>query len=197
MAHFLNSLPLIESFGLFGVYFAVFAESGLLIGFFLPGDSLLFTAGLLASEGRLNIIVLILGAFVAAVIGDSTGYAIGKKIGPAIFRKKDSLLFKQKYVEETKAFFSRHGKRTIILARFTPIVRSFAPVMAGVGEMNYGDFLRYNIAGGALWTFGLGGLGYFLGRTIPNIDKYLLPIIIVIIIASFLPGVIHYFRNRK
>ncbi len=193
----LNSLPLIETFGLLGVYFVIFAESGLFFGFFLPGDSLLFTAGLLCSEGRLNLAALIVGAFIAAVLGDSVGYAFGKKVGPSIFTKQDSLFFKQKYIEQTKRFFERHGKRTLILARFMPIVRTFAPIMAGVGEMKYSDFLRYNVVGGFLWTVGLSGLGFFLGRTIPNIDRYLLPIIILIIIVSFLPAVIHYWRGRK
>lgn len=197
MADFLNSLPLIESFGLLGIFIVVFAESGLFFGFFLPGDSLLFTAGLLASEGRFDITALMIGTFIAAVAGDSVGYAFGKKIGPAIYKKKDTLFFKQKYVEQTKVFFARHGKGTIVLARFTPIVRSFAPIMAGVGEMNYADFLKYNILGGALWTIGLSGLGYLLGQTVPNIDHYLLPIIGLIIFISFLPPLIHYLRERR
>src|SRR3989344_5511058 len=178
---FLDPLFLVSTLGTLGIIAIIFAESGLFFGFFLPCDSLLFTAGLVASQGYINIWVLLIGTSIAAVLGDSVGYAFGRKVGPKLFNKEDSRFFKKAYLERTKTFYERHGKKTIILARFIPIVRTFAPILAGVGGMNYGTFLMYNIIGGFGWTIGLLSLGYVLGKIIPNVDRYLLPIIFLII----------------
>lgn len=196
MSNFLDPHFLINTFGLVGVIAIVFAESGLFFGFFLPGDSLLFTAGLLASQGFLNPMILFLGVILAAILGDNVGYAFGKKVGPAIFTKDDSFFFNKKYLEQAHLFYEKHGNKTIILARFMPIVRTFAPIVAGVGNMNYKKFFSYNCVGGISWSILLLGLGFTLGKTIPGIDKYLLPIVIVIIIVSFLPGVWHLTRRK-
>lgn len=190
-------LSLIKATGYLGITGIIFAESGLLIGFFLPGDSLLFTAGFLASQGYLNIWALCGLLFTAAVLGDSTGYWFGKKVGPKIFTKKDSLFFHHDHLTRAQTFFEQHGRKTIILARFMPIIRTFVPILAGVGNMKYRAFLVYNIIGGALWSVGLLLLGYFLGRSIPGIDRYILPIIAFIIIISILPTILHILRDKE
>lgn len=197
MSHFLDPLFIIKTVGIIGILIIVFAESGLLIGFFLPGDSLLFTAGFLASQHYLNIWMLLFGTAIAAITGDSVGYLFGKKIGPALFKKEDSFLFNKKHIETAQRFYEKHGKKTIVLARFIPIVRTFAPIIAGVGQMEYKTFIFYNILGGIMWTFGLTLLGFWLGSIIPNVDRYLLPIIILIIIVSLIPGVYHVIAERK
>ncbi|OGE81665.1 MAG: hypothetical protein A2826_01525 [Candidatus Doudnabacteria bacterium RIFCSPHIGHO2_01_FULL_43_23] len=186
----------IKTIGLLGVIGVIFAETGLLIGFFLPGDSLLFTAGFLASRDFLNFPGLLIGSFIAAVVGDSVGYAFGKRVGPAIFRKEESFFFSKENINRARVFYERHGGKTIILARFMPVVRTFAPILAGVGRMSYTHFLAYNIVGGLFWTVGLTTLGYFLGSILPDPDKYILPIIGLIIILSILPAVIHALRDR-
>jgi membrane-associated protein len=190
---------LLRSFGTIGLFLIIFAESGLLIGFFLPGDSLLFTAGLFAAKGDLNIVVILIGCFVAAVLGDQVGYAFGRRVGPSIFSRPNSKLFKQEYVQRADEFFESHGAKTIVLARFVPVVRTFAPILAGVGSMKYRTFVTYNLIGGFLWAIGVTSLGYFLGEQIgeENIDKYLLPIIAVIIFISVLPAVIEVLRHRR
>lgn len=190
-------IPFITAAGYIGIALVVFAETGLLIGFFFPGDSLLFTAGFLASQDVLNIYILLIIAGVAAVVGDSTGYAIGKRLGPKIFTREDSLFFHKDHIERTKAFYDKHGGKTIIIARFLPVIRTFAPVLAGVGVMRYGTFLFYNIIGAILWAIGMPLLGYYLGSTIPGVDRYLLPIILVIIILSVLPTALHVLRDKK
>lgn len=188
---------------IFGVALIVFAESGLLIGFFLPGDSLLFTTGFLIHAGFLdiNIHLAVLVLFLAAVIGDSVGYTIGRKAGPRLFNKPDAKLFKQEYVQRAQDFYEKHGGVTIIIARFIPIVRTFAPVVAGVGKMDYRQFLGYNIVGGILWAAGITYLGYFLGAWFEHmgleIDHILLPIIAGIIVISVLPPAIHIFKEKK
>ena len=171
----------------------IFAESGLFFGFFLPGDSLLFTAGVLSSQKFLNIWLVWILCFVAAFAGDSVGYWMGKKYGRRLFQKKDSLLFKQEHLRKAETFYEEHGKKTIILARFVPIVRTFAPIVAGIGDMEYKTFISYNIIGGFLWTTSMVWGGHFLGNLIPadKVDKYLLPIILVIIVASLLPAIKH------
>ncbi|KKU58161.1 MAG: hypothetical protein UX81_C0025G0002 [Parcubacteria group bacterium GW2011_GWA2_47_12] len=194
---FLNPTFLITSVGLFGVFAIVFAESGLFFGFFLPGDSLLFTAGLLASLGHFNIFALWLGCMLCAILGDSVGYAFGKKAGPKIFTREDSLFFHKKHIERTQAFYARYGKKTVVLARFVPIVRTFAPILAGVGNMRYRIFLTYNIVGGALWATLLIFLGFFLGMFIPDPDRYLMPLIFAIIFISFLPIFREWWKSRK
>jgi membrane-associated protein len=190
---------LIRSFGTIGLIVIIFAESGLLFGFFLPGDSLLFTAGLFAARGDLNLAVVLIGCFVAAVVGDQVGYAFGRKVGPSIFRRPNSRLFKQEHIQRADEFFEAHGAKTILLARFVPVVRTFVPILAGVGAMKYRTFLVYNIVGGLLWAVGVTMLGYILGDQIgaDNIDKYLLPIIAVVIFLSILPAVIEVLRHRR
>lgn len=188
---------LIKTLGYFGVWAIVFAESGLLIGFFLPGDSLLFTAGFVASQGLLNIWILILGAFACAVLGDNVGYATGYRFGRRLFRKEDSWLFHKKHLVKTQSFYEKHGKKTIVLARFLPIVRTFAPIVAGIGAMRYRTFMSYNLLGGFIWTFGITLMGYYLGQVIPDVDKYLLPIILVIIVVSLAPSITHLIQENK
>ncbi|HBW73862.1 MAG: hypothetical protein UX10_C0026G0009 [Candidatus Magasanikbacteria bacterium GW2011_GWA2_45_39] len=190
-------ITLIKTAGYLGIAGILFAESGLFVGFFLPGDSLLFTAGFLASQGYLHIVPLMVLSFVAAVAGDSVGYAFGRRVGPAIFNREDSLLFHKDHIERARKFYERHGGKTIILARFLPIVRTFAPILAGVGNMRYSVFLVYNLVGGFLWTIGLSGLGYFLGNTIPDVDRYLLPIILGIIILSVAPSAYHLLKEKS
>lgn len=194
--HF-DLIAFIKAAGYFGVFGFIFAESGLFVGFFLPGDSLLFTAGFLASQGFLDIWVLSLGTFVAAVSGVSVGYAFGRRVGPAIFSREDSLFFSRGNLERARVFYEKHGGKTLILARFIPFVRTFAPILAGVGKMRYGAFLVYNIIGGLLWAVGLSFFGYFLGNSIPNADRYLLPIVLAIIFFSVLPGLIHLIKSRE
>ena len=190
--YFTDPVFLIKAFGLIGVWFIVFSETGLLIGMFFPGDSLLFTAGLLASQGYLNIFALAIGAWIFAILGDAVGYVFGYRLGPKIFTKEDSLFFKKEYVTRAQKYFETYGSKTIIFSRFIPIVRTFAPILAGVGSMKYRIFTFYNVMGGFLWAVVVSFLGYFLGSIIPNIDKYLLPIILVIILVSFLPVVFNY-----
>lgn len=180
-------VSIIQAAGYLGLFAIIFAESGLFFGFFLPGDSLLFTAGLLASQGLLKIYFLMPLLFAAAVLGDSTGYWLGRKLGPMIFKKEDSFFFHKKHIERTKVFYARYGTKTIIIARFVPIVRTFAPILAGVGQMEYRTFITYNILGGAFWAIGVSGLGFFLGNVLPGTEKYLHFIIALIIFVSFLP----------
>ena len=193
----LDPEKLLETFGTIGLLVIVFAESGLLVGFFLPGDSLLFTAGLLASQGTLNFPVILVGCFVAAVAGDQVGYAFGRRVGPALFRRPDSRIFRQEHVERARTYFETHGSKTIVLARFVPVVRTFAPIVAGVGRMEYRTFVTYNVLGGFLWAVGVTTLGYILGETIPDIDKYLLPVIAAIVALSLAPIAIEYLRNKR
>lgn len=185
---------IIETIGYVGLFAIVFAESGLFFGFFLPGDSLLVTAGLLATQGIFNILLLLPILILAAVLGDSTGYWMGKKFGRRVFSKKGSLLFDPKHIDTAQEFYERNGVKTIILARFLPYVRTFAPIVAGIGDMKYSQFLTFNIAGGTTWVTLMLLIGYFLGRVIPNVDKYLLPIIVIIVIISFMPTA---FEHRK
>ncbi len=188
---------LIETVGTLGLFAIVFAESGLLVGFFLPGDSLLFTAGLLASQGKLNLPVILVGCFVAAVAGDQAGYLFGKRVGPALFKRPESRFFKHENVEKAQAYFDKYGVKTIVLARFVPVVRTFAPIVAGVGSMEYRTFLRFNVLGGFLWGVGVTLLGYVLGDTIPDIDKYLLPVILVIVALSLLPVALELRKAKR
>jgi membrane-associated protein len=183
--------------GLIGIFGVVFAESGLFFGFFLPGDSLLFTAGLLASQGYFSISLLVLGAMICAILGDSVGYAFGKKVGPALFSREDSLLFKKQHAIKARDFYEKYGVKTIILARFIPIIRTFAPIVAGIGDMKYRTFITYNVIGGVLWVSSMTLLGYFLGSTVPGIDKYIHYIIIGIIFVSFIPVFIEVIKAYK
>lgn len=191
----MDLISLIKTAGYLGIFGIVFAESGLFIGFFLPGDSLLFTAGFLASQGFFNIWLLWLMVFIGAVLGDNFGYAFGRKVGPMIFKREDSLLFHKNNLEKARAFYEKYGKKTIILARFLPGIRTFAPILAGVGQMNYPVFFSYNLVGGFLWGIGLPFLGFYLGNTVPNIDKYLVLIVLGIIFLSILPTAIHVLKD--
>jgi membrane-associated protein len=188
----------LQTIGLIGLFAIVFAESGLFFGFFLPGDSLLFTAGLLSSQGHLAPLpVILVGCFLSAVAGDQVGYLFGARVGPSLFRRPDSRIFKQEYVDKARAYFDKHGSKTIVLARFVPIVRTFAPILAGVGAMQYRTFVTFNVLGGLLWAVGVTSLGYILGESIPEIDKYLLPVIALIVCLSLLPVLLEVRRNRK
>ncbi|NTW76011.1 MAG: DedA family protein [Candidatus Moranbacteria bacterium] len=187
----------IKTVGYAGLFAIVFAETGLFLGFFLPGDSLIFVAGFLASQGFFHPVLLPIILFVAAVTGNMAGYEFGRRVGPKLFSREDSLLFRKDHVTKTKKFYDKYGGKTVMIARFVPIVRTFAPILAGVAEMKYMVFLAYNIAGAAIWAVGLTVLGYFLGTRIPDIDKYLLPIVLVIIVVSVLPGVIHLWQDRR
>ncbi len=188
---------IIIGFGYVGIWSTVFAESGLFFGAFLPGDSLLFTVGLLSSQGHFHFVLLWFIVVTAAILGDNVGYAFGKMVGPKIFNKEDSLLFRQSHVTRAHEFYERHGKKAIILARFVPIIRTFAPIVAGVANMHYRTFVLFNIIGGLLWATLLLGFGYTVGRYIPGADKYLEWIIIGIIVLSVLPIVIEYFRSKR
>lgn len=193
----IDLVSLIKTVGLVGIFLVVFAESGLLIGFFLPGDSLLFTAGFLASQGYFHIVLLMGLCFAGAVLGDSVGYSFGRRAGRRIFTREDSLLFHKEYLRTAEEFYSQHGGKAIVLARFMPVVRTFAPIVGGIGRMSYPDFLFYNVIGGALWAIGLTGLGYFLGGAIPDVDRYLLPIIGAIILLSITPPLLHVWKNKS
>jgi membrane-associated protein len=186
---------------IFGI---IFAESGLFVGFFLPGDSLLFTAGFLASvkipnssQTYLNLWILIAIVFVGAVTGDSVGFTFGFRVGRKLFQRENSRFFNKENLLKTQKFYERHGTKTIVLARFIAVIRTFAPIVAGIGKMNYRVFIVFNIIGGALWSAAVPLAGYYLGKAIPNIDKYLVPIIIVIIIVSAIPTIISFVRSRK
>lgn len=187
---------LIRTVGLLGLFCIVFAETGLFLGFFFPGDSLLFVAGLLAAQGLFPVSVLILVLLVAAITGNMVGYWFGKKVGPKLFERDDSLLFRKAHVRRAQSFYEKHGAKTIMLARFVPIVRTFGPIVAGIAEMNYRSFMMYNVFGALLWTVGLTLGGYLFGNLITDIDRYLLPVILVIIIVSFLPAVWHIWKER-
>jgi len=200
-------VDIIIGLGVFAILFVIFAESGLLIGFFLPGDSLLFTAGVLFSTGvlpgnvPLNIHIFVVLLFLAAVFGDSVGYWFGRKTGPRLFKRPDARIFKQMHVTRAQGFYEKHGGKTIILARFIPIVRTFAPIVAGVGKMPYKRFLTFNLLGGLIWTAGVTYLGYFIGHAFVklglDIDQVLLPIIALIIFISILPPAIHILSSKK
>ena len=174
----------------------VFAETGLLVGFFLPGDSLLITAGLVAGSGGLNIWWVNVLVMAAAIVGDSVGYAIGYRAGPRIFTREDSLLFHRRHLIRTREFYARHGGKTIVLARFIPIIRTFAPVVAGVGQMAYRRFLFFNVFGGIGWVAGLTWAGYLLGQTVPNIDQHVHLVVAIVIVLSVLPIVGEIIKAR-
>lgn len=183
--------------GLLALIAIVFAETGLLVGFFLPGDSLLITAGLFAVSGHLELWSLFLFVSLAAIVGDTVGYFVGARTGPRIFSREDSLLFHKKHLISTKAFYDRYGGMTIVLARFMPIVRTFAPVVAGVGSMRYGRFALYNVLGGIGWVVSMTSIGYFLGKTIPDIDRYIQVVIATVILLSLLPGIVTFVRTNR
>jgi membrane-associated protein len=182
--------------GYSGMFAIVFSETGLLVGFFLPGDSLLFTAGLFAARGDFNIVYLNLLLWVAAISGNSSGYYIGKKGGQALYNRPESRWFKREHLLKTKEFYEKYGGITIVMAQFMPFARTFAPVVAGIGEMGYTRFMSFNVGGAILWITSMTCLGYFLGTIIPNIDKYIIPIIGLIVLLSVSPGIIKYLQVK-
>ena len=192
--HF-DLVSLIETVGYIGLFLIVFAESGLFFGFFLPGDSLLLTAGLLASRGQLDVTILLIALPIAAILGDSVGYWFGKRAGPRIFTRENSLLFRRRNLLAAKAFFERHGGKAIVLARFMPFIRTFAPIVAGAAEMKYSRFLLFNVVGGLIWGAGVTAAGYYLGQTIPGLDRYFLAIVAVVILVSALPAMLHMLKE--
>jgi membrane-associated protein len=192
---------LVKTFGYPLVWGIVFAESGLLVGFLLPGDSLLFIAGVACSwpDSPLDIRVMAFGCFVFAVLGDSVGYYTGKRFGRKLFDKEDSKFFKKKHLIAAETFFEKQGKTAIILARFMPFVRTFAPIVAGIAAMRYKTFMSYNVVGGFVWGIGLTALGYFLGKSIPaeQIDQYLIPIVLLIMFISLAPSIFHIIKAKQ
>lgn len=188
---------IIQSGGVLLVAAIVFAESGLLIGFFLPGDTLLFSAGFFASQGNLPLATLLIVTTLAAIIGDNVGYTIGRRTGHKIFKKKDGILFRSEYIEQAEKFYEKHGGKTITIARFVPIVRTFAPVVAGVGKMDRKKFMAYNVVGATLWVFSITLLGYWLGSKIPNIDAYLLPAVALASLLTFGPAIWHVLKDAE
>ena len=191
-----NVPELIRMGGLVGLVAVVFAETGLMIGFFLPGDSLLVTAGLFAAKGDLNIVWLNLCLMAAAIVGDATGYWIGRRAGQALYSRPDSFLFRRQHLIKTHEFYERHGGKTIVIARFVPIIRTFAPVVAGAAEMGYRRFAMYNVVGGIGWVASMTLTGYFLGRAVPDIDKHIHIVVAVVIFLSLLPGIISIVREK-
>lgn len=203
MIPFLNVEYIVGSLGIGAILAIVFAESGLLIGFFLPGDSLLFTAGFLVSTGvlKINIIALVLLLFVAAVLGDSVGYVFGRRVGRRLFNRRNSVLFRQENMVHAEEFYTKYGSKTIIIARFIPVVRTFAPIVAGIGKMDYKTFITYNLIGGLLWSAGVTLLGFGLGHWFQSlgldIDTVILPIAAIIILISIAPALIHLLKDKK
>jgi membrane-associated protein len=195
MPHF-DLEHIIRTVGYFGVGLAVFAETGLFFGILLPGDSLLFTAGFLASQDYFNIALLCLIIFCASFAGDNTGYFIGHKLGRRLFTRSESRFFKPEYPLRAQVFLNQHGGKAILLGKFMPIVRTMVPMVAGASGMDYRKFLTFNIAGGLIWGVGVTMAGYFLGSTIPGVDKYLLPIIALVILVSIAPSAIHIYREN-
>jgi membrane-associated protein len=175
----------------------IFAETGLFFGFFLPGDTILFPAGLLASQGYFNIVLLCLFAFLAAVAGNCVGYLFGKHVGKRIFHREDSILFHKDHIIRARAFYDKHGGKTIILARFLPIIRTFAPIVAGVSEMNFGVFVLYSAIGAIFWAIGVPVAGFYLGRYIPNIDKYIVPVILLAIAIPLLSSFYEMVKTKE
>ncbi len=190
---------LVQAAGYVGLTAIIFAETGLLIGFFLPGDSVLVTAGLLASQPQFGLNMWLLGVLltVAAVMGNSLGYVIGRYTGPRLFTRDDSLLFKKKHLFRAHAFYEKHGGKTLVIARFMPIVRTFVPVVAGFAAMNLRVYTAYNVLGAVMWIWSMLFIGYFLGSTIPGVEKHITPIILVVILISLLPGIIAWARERN
>ena len=181
--------------GLTAMTAIIFAETGLMIGFFLPGDSLLVTAGVFAAMGQLNIWTLNALLIVAAIVGDTVGYWFGRRVGPALFKRPKSLLFNPDHLRRAHDFYEKHGGKTIILARFMPVIRTFAPIVAGMGEMEYRRFLSFNVFGGLFWVISMTGIGYFLGK-IPGVRDHIEIVIIIVVFLSILPGIIAFARER-
>ena len=188
---------LINTVGLYGVLAIIFVESGFFFGFFLPGDSLLFTAGFLASQGKLPILFLLLGCMICAIVAGYIGYWFGLAVGHKLFEKSDSLFFRKKHLEDTRRFFEENGNKTVVLSRFVPIIRTFSPIFAGIGEMEFHHFSFWNIIGGILWPGIIITAGFYLGRLVPGAERYFLPIVLLIVIISISPGLYEWWKKRK
>jgi membrane-associated protein len=192
-----NLTELVQWAGIFGLAAIIFSETGLLVGVFLPGDSLLVTAGLLAARGYLNVYALAPLLTVAAICGNSVGYFIGSATGPRIFNRENSLFFNKKHAIRAHEFYAKYGRKTIVLAQFMPIIRTFAPVVAGVGDMRFRQFITFNVIGAVVWIWSMVGIGYFLGSYIPGIDQHIEIVIAIVIFISILPGLISGYRARR
>jgi membrane-associated protein len=188
---------LIQTGGLLLIALIIFSESGMMVGFFLPGDTLLLSAGIFAAQGKLSIAVTILVIAVAAIIGDNVGYLIGKHLGPRLFRKKDSLVFRQEYLSKAEAFYEKYGNKTMLIAHFVPVIRAFVPVTAGAARMDHRKFILYDAIGDIAWTFVLVLLGYFVASRIPGVEKYVEPALILVILATVLPSLYHLLKDPK
>lgn len=193
--HLLNPEAIIATGGLALIAFIIFAESGLLFGFFFPGDTLLLLAGILSAQGQFSIQLAIFVIVISAIVGGQSGYYIGEKLGPRLFKKQDGILFKKEYVTKSELFYKKHGGKTIILARFIPIIRTFAPVIAGIGSMQAKKFAIYNIVGGVVWGTSITLIGFYFGSKIPNIDKFVLPIVLAVMVFSFGPTLYHIIKD--
>src|SRR6266550_6371839 len=196
--HRLNNLPeLVHWAGLIGLTAIIFSETGLLVGVFLPGDSLLVTAGLLSARGYLNVYTLVPALMAAAICGNSLGYFIGHTTGPRIFNRENSLFFNKKHAIRAHEFYEKHGRKTIVLAQFMPVIRTFAPVVAGVGGMRFRHFITFNIIGAFIWIWSMLGIGYFLGSYIPGIDQHIEIVVVIVIFLSILPAIIGRYRAKR
>jgi len=196
--HRLSDLPeLVRWAGLIGLTAIIFSETGLLVGVFLPGDSLLVTAGLLSARGYLNIYTLVPALMAAAICGNSLGYFIGHTTGPRIFNRENSLFFNKKHATRAHEFYARHGRKTIVLAQFMPVIRTFSPVIAGVGGMEFRTFITFNIIGAIVWVGSMVSIGYFLGSYIPGIDQHIEIVVAIVVFISILPGLIGSYRSRR
>jgi membrane-associated protein len=194
----LSNLPeLVQWAGLVGLAIIIFSETGLLVGVFLPGDSLLVTAGLLAARGYLNVYALAPVLTLAAICGNSVGYSIGRATGPRVFRRENSLFFNKKHAMRAHEFYEKHGRKTIVLAQFMPVIRTFAPVIAGVGGMKFREFITFNVLGAVFWIWSMLGIGYFLGSYIPGIDQHIEIVVIIVVFISILPGLIGGYRAKR
>jgi membrane-associated protein len=192
-----NLTELVRWAGLFGLAAIIFSETGLLVGVFLPGDSLLVTAGLLAARGYLNIYALVPLLTIAAICGNSVGYSIGHATGPRIFNRENSLFFNKKHAIRAHEFYEKYGRKTIVLAQFMPVIRTFAPVVAGVGGMKFRTFITFNIMGAVLWIWSMTAIGFFLGSYIPGIDQHIEIVVIIVVFISLLPGIISWYREKR
>ncbi len=196
LKHVIDPQTLLTQFGYIGLFLAICAESGLLIGFFLPGDSLLLVAGVAAAAGKLHVGVLVILVFIAAFLGDQGGYWLGRSFGRRLFQGKSAKLFKPEYIEKSEAFFAKHGSKAVILARFVPIVRAFTPALAGIGNMAYATFISFDLVGALLWGVGMTLLGYYVGN-LPFVEKYLNYLVLLIIIVSFIPVALEFARHKR
>lgn len=190
-------IPFIKAIGYLGIFGIIFCETGILVGFFLPGDTLLFSVGVLTYQNYLNFTIAIIVLILAAICGATFGYLVGKKTGPYIFNKENSIFFKRSYVERAHRFFDKYGNVTVFITRYIPILRTFSPTIAGVAKMKFRNFMFYNILGAIAWCLTIVSLGYFLGEKVSNIDRYLLPLIAIACISSFVPIIYKVFKTKK